>query len=607
MRYFTVLLFGLSFCLGVTANPADSETVRLNTFLNAQYEEELSFSPIKLSRLGRKTAYDQIDDFSEAADIAEYRWRRQSVDQMKRDFDYDRLSPEGRISYDYWLYRLDIQRRKQPYLNHHYWFNQEWGMHTELPQFLINVHRVDSEQDMRAYISRIKGISHAILQGLERTQRAVENQIRLPGFNYASAIEASRRLVSGAPFTEDAAEDSPLWSDANTKISALVTNGQITSSAAEKLRKQTEEALKESLLPAYQALSTWLQQDLPNADKEARGVSALPKGGGYYNFQLSYYTTTNMSPEEIHELGLREVERIRGDMEAIKKQVGFEGGLAEFFDYVRDDVKFYLPDTDAGRQACLDRSVEHLDWMTARLPQYFGILPKAELVVKRVEPFLERDGGSPFYKRSTADGTRPGTYYLHLSDMSAINTISLETDFYHEGYPGHHMQVAIALERSDLPLFRTNVWYSAYAEGWALYAELLAKEMGAFSEPYSDFGRLQMEMWRAVRLVVDTGIHAKNWTESQAVEYFLANSSTPEVSARAEIRRYFIWPGQATSYKIGMLKILEMRERAKSVLGDRFDIREYHDTILGGGSLPLAILERRVDNWIDSQSSATVR
>ena len=363
MRYITALLFALSSCAGLAADLVDSETARLNAFLNTQYEQELSLSPIELSRLGRKTVYGQIDDFSEAAEIAKYHWRRQSVEQMKRDFDYDRLSSEGRISYDYWLYRLDIQSRRQPFLNHKYWFNQELGMHTELPLFMINVHRVDSVEDMHAYISRIKGVSRAILQGLERTQRAAEKQIRLPAFNYVSAIEVSRRLISGAPFTDGATEDSPLWADANKKIAALLEQGHITSSTAEDLRRQTEETLKGALLPAYQALITWLQQDLPNADEEARGVSALPNGSSYYHFLLAYYTTTNISPEEIHKLGLQEVARLRGELEAIKTQVGFEGGLAEFFNYVRDDPQFYLPNTDAGRQDYIDRSVQHLDWI----------------------------------------------------------------------------------------------------------------------------------------------------------------------------------------------------------------------------------------------------
>jgi uncharacterized protein (DUF885 family) len=285
-------------------------------------------------------------------------------------------------------------------------------------------------------------------------------------------------------------------------------------------------------------------------------------------------------------------------MEQIMRAVGFEGDLQDFFTFVRDSEQFYFPDTDEGRQAYIDAVEDKLDFINQRLPDYFGLLPKADLVVKRVEPFREQDGAAQHYMSGTPDGSRPGIYYIHLSDMTAMPMPQLEVIAYHEGNPGHHMQNSIAQELEGTPTFRTQANFSAYGEGWGLYSELLAKEMGAYDDPYSDFGRLSSEMWRALRLVVDTGLHSKGWTEQDAIDFIVQNSPEPMESVVSEVRRYIVWPGQATSYKVGMIKILGMRAHAREVLGEAFDIRGFHDTVLGGGAMPLSVLERRVDNWI---------
>jgi uncharacterized protein (DUF885 family) len=284
--------------------------------------------------------------------------------------------------------------------------------------------------------------------------------------------------------------------------------------------------------------------------------------------------------------------------------VGFQGDLQAFFAELRDkkdDPRYYFPDTDAGRDAYLKEATAAIDKIKAVLPKYFGLLPKADLIVKRVEPYREQPGAAQHYFQGTPDGSRPGVYYAHLSDMKAMPKSELEVVAYHEGLPGHHMQIAIAQELQGIPTFRRQFGVTAYAEGWGLYAEWLAREMpGTYQDPYSRFGRLGSEIWRAIRLVVDTGLHAKGWSQEQAVQYFLANSATTEPAARSEIRRYMVLPGQATSYKIGMLKIQELRRKAEAALGARFDIRAFHDTILGGGAMPLTILEARVDRWIAS-------
>jgi uncharacterized protein (DUF885 family) len=357
-------------------------------------------------------------------------------------------------------------------------------------------------------------------------------------------------------------------------------------------------------LPAYTALKQWLEKDIGLTDKIATGVGKQQGGTDYYNYRLKASTTTDLTAEQIHQIGLDEVERLTKEMIAIKDQVGFKGDLKAFFKFIKDDDQFYYPETDAGREAYLEDSRQYLAFINEQLPKYFGILPKADLIVKRVEPFREQPGAAQHYFPGTPDGARPGIYYAHLSDMRSMPKNEMEAIAYHEGNPGHHMQISIAQELTSVPTFRTQAGFTAYSEGWGLYAELLAKEMGAYQNPYSDFGRLITEMWRAVRLVVDTGLHSKGWTEQQAIDYFMDKTPIAQGAVISEVRRYIVWPGQATGYKIGMLKILELRSKAKQALGDKFDIKAFHDTVLGGGALPLSVLEKRVDNWVEQVKSS---
>ena len=579
-----------------TATAAERETARLTEWLDARYEEQLDFSPMEKTKLGRKDDYAEIDDFSESAQDAQLAWQRQTVEDLKRGFDYAQLTAEGRISYDLWVYELTEAEAALPFRRRSYVFSQMDGPQTELPQFLINFHRVEEAADMEAYVARIGGIARAIDQELERAQLAASEGVRPPRFAYEIVLQQSRALLSGAPFA--GAGDSPLSADANGEIGALLAAGKIDAARAEELRTAARAMLTQRFEPAYERLIAWFEADLPNTDEIANGVWKLPDGRAYYAQRLAAATTTDMSAEEIHALGLAEVARIRAEMEAIKDQVGFKGSLQEFIEFVRSDPRFVFPNTDAGREAYLETSRQYFAVMKTRLPEYFGLLPKADLIVKRVEAFREQPGAAQHYVRGTPDGSRPGVYYAHLIDMDAMPKPEMESIAYHEGIPGHHMQIAIAQELTGVPTFRTQSYFTAYTEGWGLYAELLAKEMGGYQDPYSDFGRLGGEIWRAIRLVVDTGMHSKGWTEEQAVAYFAANSPAAEGQIRSEVQRYLVWPGQATAYKIGMLKILQLRAKAQGALGADFDIRGFHDAALGGGALPLSILERRVDAWI---------
>ena len=573
-----------------------TESQRLTAWLDEQFAEELSFSPQRLTRLGDKTDYDKLDDVSEAAMDSLIEWRRNSVADMQATFNYDELSEDAKVSWDIWTYALERAERSEAFRHHDYIFGRG-GPHAGLPNFLINFHRVDQPSDMDAYIARLTQMDDVMRQYLQRSLRAVESGIRQPRFGYDYAIAEIDRVMRGAPFTDDGV--SPLMGDIETKVTALLENGQIDQASAERMLGQAETALLEQVKPAYDEVLAWLNADRINTPEEASGVWALPEGEAYYNHRLSLMTTLELTADEIHEIGLAEVARIRAEMEAIKDAVEFDGTLAEFFVFMREDPQFYFPNTDEGRQGYLDLANVYLDAMNQKLPEYFGILPKADLVVRRVEAFREQDGAAQHYASGTPDGSRPGVFYAHLSDMNAMPRYQLEVISYHEGNPGHHMQISIQQELTGIPRFRTQYGFTAFSEGWGLYTEALAKDMGFYEDPYSDFGRLATEIWRAIRLVVDTGMHAKQWSEEQSVQYFLDNSPQPEAAVRAEIQRYLTGAGQATAYKIGMLKIQELRATAMSELGDNFDYRGFHDTVLGGGALPMPVLEAQVMRWIE--------
>ncbi len=585
-----------------TAEEIAAESARLNEWFDKKYEEQLDFSPIQRTFLGEKKDYDKIDDMSVAAEDAQLAWERAASDEMKASFDYNKLSPEAKTSWDVWLYQLDRAEKASKFRNSDYIFTQMQGPQAFIPQFLISFHKVDEPADMDALITRIGEAGRALTQLLDRAKTNAEGGVRPPRFAYDGVIAQSKNVITGAPFSGTG--DSPIWADVKTKIDALEKAGKIDATKAEAYRKAASAALTEKLGPAYQSLIDWFTADRANADEIATGVGKRADGKAYYDMRLAQTTTTDMTADEIHAFGLAEVARIHGEMEKIKEQVGFKGTLQDFFKFVRDDKQFVYPNNDQGRAAYIKSAEDHLAYIKSRLPDYFGILPKADLVVKRVEPFREQTGAAQHYFPGTPDGSRPGVYYVHMVDMNDLPIPQLEVVAYHEGNPGHHMQISIAQEATGVPRFRTQAGFTAYSEGWALYSELLAKEMGAYKDPYSDFGRLSTELWRAIRLVVDTGLHSKGWTEQQAVDYFTANSPSAEGAIRSEVQRYIVWPGQATAYKIGMQKIMDLRAKAEAELGDKFDIRGFHDTVLGGGALPLSVLERRVDEWIAARKAA---
>ncbi|MEM9570859.1 MAG: DUF885 domain-containing protein [Pseudomonadota bacterium] len=580
-----------------------AETERLNAWFETKFNEEISRSPLRATFLGSRENYDKWDDVSEEAQRRELATRRADIAEMREQFDPASLTAQGQLSYRLAEYELERDEITSRWRGYNYTFSQMRGAHAGIASFLIGQHKVTRKSDAEAYIARLQGIETYLGQHLENAKVSAERGIRPPLFVYDFVIEGSANVIDGYPF-EGVGPDqpSPLYADFTGKTEALVTSGTITQDEADELNRQARAALLGYVYPAYFDLIQWVNQDKANATSDD-GAWKHPSGAEYYRDRLALMTTTDMTADDIHQLGLAEVDRIHDEMRTIMAQVGFEGSLQEFFDFTRTDAQFFKPNTDEGKAEYLAEATVMIDIMREALPSVFNTFPRAELEVKAVEAFREKAAGKAFYQRPAPDGSRPGVYYANLYRMQDMPLYQMEALAYHEGIPGHHMQLAISQELTGIPKFRKFGGYTAYTEGWGLYSEFLPKEMGFYEDPYSDFGRLAMELWRAARLVVDTGLHEKQWTREQAIQYLLENTPNPEGDCRKAIERYIVMPGQATAYKIGMIKIVELREDARARLGEAFDIRDFHDVVLKDGPVPLQILQENVEAWIAAKST----
>ena len=579
-----------------SADDIAAESARLNEWFDQKFAETVARSPITQTYLGLKDNYGEWDDVSDANALKELEIQRADIAEMEASFNPDLLDHQAKISWRIAKMNLKQAEEDYKYLHHGYVFDQMNGVQAEIPAFLINQHQITSKSDAEAYISRLNGVPAYMEQNLENARIALADGIQPPAFVYKYVLSDAQGVITGAPF-DDSSKDSPLMGDFRKKIAGLVDAGTISQEEADELLDEATDALTNSVGPAYEAAIAELGEQAKTASTDD-GAWKLPDGDAYYASRLANYTTTDMTAEEIHNLGLAEVARIQDEMRGIMKQVGFEGSLKEFFDFTRTDPQFFKPNTPEGKAEYLDEATTWIDQMRDDLPTVFNTFPKADMIVKAVEPFREKSAGKAFYSRPAPDGSRPGTYYANLYRMQDMPTYQMQALAFHEGIPGHHMQIAIAQELTGVPEFRKFGGFTAFIEGWGLYSEYLPKEMGYYSDPYDDFGRLAMEIWRAARLVVDTGIHDQHWTREQAIQYLMDNTPNPEGDCRKAIERYIVMPGQATAYKIGMNRILELREHAKAELGDKFDIRAFHDVVLKDGAVPLNILEENVDAWI---------
>ena len=568
----------------------------LRQFFEASYAIDMEQQPQTATKRGILDYNDRWNAFSESY-----------YDQRHRQWEERRtalaeLGPEGLSQSEalsWQLFRLDIERKlaSDAFRHQNYVIHQHRGPHTAVPSFLINDHKVTNREQAEEYIARLRGVATQFDEVIEQLEIRGDKGIFLPDWSYPAIVQTSRNTIKGAPFDESS--DAAVWADFQAKLAAL----ELADEERQLLLDQARTALMEDFKPAYERLVAALEKQAALAPDED-GVWKHPDGDAFYRERLAYYTTTDLTPNQVHEIGLREVARVHEEMRGIMKLVGYEGSLREFMDFMREDPRFYYSNDDSGRERYLREAAAYIDAMRERLPDYFGLLPQADIVVKRVEPFRERAAGKAFYQTPPQDGSRPGIYYANLYDMNSMPTYQMEALAYHEGIPGHHMQRAISVELEDIPEFQKYATFTAYTEGWGLYSEQLAREMGFYEDPYSDFGRLAMELWRAARLVVDTGLHYKRWTREEAIQYLVNNTPNSRFDATKAIERYAVMPGQATAYMIGKLKILELRAKAREVLGDRFDISGFHDAILKDGPVPLFILEEKIDRWVARQAAS---
>ena len=583
----------------VEPDTVDAASFLANELFERIFEEQVALSPNTLTYLGREEGMDSWNDLSEAHAVRVLELHKQQLAELQ-SLPYDKLDSATRLSYQLLEQQLENDIADYRWRNHNYPVNHLSGLHTEVPSLLINSHRISKASDADNYVARLSKVEQLFEQLLAGLDTRAKLGIAPPKFVYPLVIDSSRNLISGAPFDEG--EDSPLLADFRGKITSLGEEIEITEAQQQAWIAAAEKALLESVKPAYEKLIAYMTEQEKTATEEA-GAWQWPDGDEFYNVALQRTTTTDLSAEEIHQIGLSEVNRIHSEMESIRESVGFEGDLRAFMDAVRDDKSLLYPNTDEGRQEYIDHATALIDNMKSRLDELFITKPKAALVVKRVEPFREQSAGTAFYQSPSEDGTRPGIYYVNLHNMNYMPKYRLEALAYHEGAPGHHMQLAIQQELQDIPKFRRFGRYTAYSEGWGLYSELLPKEIGLYEDPYSDFGRLALELWRACRMVVDTGIHAKKWTHQQGSDFYTQNTPYPASSGAGMTSRHIVWPSQATAYKVGMLKIVELREKARAALGERFDIRVFHDEILRHGPLPMDVLEQKVDALINATMS----
>ena len=569
------------------------QSKKVNDFFDRKFDETADRNPEFASSLGLRSHYGDWNDRSDENYKKELDIQHANLDSLKKMFKLDALDEQTKLSVR--LAEEDLRRSDEDYKwrFHSYWISQMGGEHTDIPAFLVNVHKVDSLSDAMAYLSRLKKLDHVFDQVLVQLKKREELGVLPPKFTFKYVTEDIKSFIAGCDKSD---ASNILLADFSKKVDSL----KLTADQSKKLKDEAKTTISTVVKPSYQKLlDYWTALD-KKAEK-SEGVWSLPDGDAYYAYCLRHNTTTDKSADTIFETGKREVARIHEEMKKIMKHVNFKSdSLQEFFTFMRTSPQFQYTNDEKGRQQILAESEKYLNTIRDQyLDKLFLHKPKAPLVVKAVEKFREKSVAGAFYEDPAEDGSRPGRFYVNLYNVKSQAKYQLEALCYHEGIPGHHMQIALAQELKSVPKFRRHGGNTAYIEGWALYSELVPKQMGLYQDPYSDFGRLSMEIFRAARLVVDVGIHNKHWSREQAIDYFIQNTANTKIDCENEIERYFIWPGQATGYKIGMLKILELRAKAQNALGDKFDIRQFHDVILMNGAVPLTVLEELVDKYIE--------
>lgn len=592
-RLLLVALLAISFLVvnAIWFKPISIRVFYERVFLQFALESpELLTSLHLLEGLGIRGHNAKLDDRSQDAADRQLADLKANVD-MLHSYDTSSMTADEKLSYDMLDWFLTEQLKGADRFRYHsYPVNQLFGVQGELPKFMVNNHQLHDEQDAEMYVQRLNEFKRVLGEVVTDMNIRAQKGVVPPRFVLEKVKEQVDGLVKGP------VEQQLLYKHFVDSIA------KIESIAAEKktqLAASAKQAMEQSVNPGYQQLSGYLADNISRATTDD-GVWKLPEGDAYYAYMLRQHTTTDLTPAQIHELGLSEVARIQAQMKDILHAQGVQGDdVASMMKQLGDDNRFLYPDTKEAREQILKDYDTILKDITARLDPAFRLRPKAPMEVRRVPEFAEKTSPGAYYEAPAMDGSRPGVFYANLYDIKATPKFSMKTLAVHEGIPGHHFQIAIQQELQGVPTFRKLLPFTVYAEGWALYTERLMAELGLYKDdPYSDLGRLQDELFRAIRLVVDTGLHYKRWTREEAIAYMSNNSGIAASDVQAEIERYIVMPGQACAYKIGMLKLLELREKAKSELGDKFNLQDYHDVVLKNGSMPIAILERVVNRYI---------
>jgi uncharacterized protein (DUF885 family) len=579
-------LLGGSIIPVIAAGTNDLEVRRnqLKKLLAEQWEYEMREQPELASVIGDYRYNDRWTDISlghvqqKKRDLQEWLSRFEAVDTAG-------FPEQEKLSQVLMTRGLTQQLKAIDFKNYEMPIDQFNGMHLQLPQ-LVSLLPFDSTQHYDDYVRRLHQLPRLVDQLIEVLQAGEKDRLMPPRFLLEKTVAQCKTIA-------DPAGEANLFAHPVTDF----PNG-VPASDRKRLHDEIVAAVDNEVRPAYNKLANFIAADYAPKGRTEPGMWALPDGDTRYRFAIQRLTTTNLDPETIHQLGLQEVARIESEQLAIAKKLGFSD-LKSFSAAAKKNPKLIPTSGDQ----ILETYRRYIAQMQPELPKLFGLLPKTKVEVRPVQPFREKEAAAADYSQGTPDGSRPGIIYVNTGDYQHRSLLSAESTAYHEGIPGHHMQIAIAQTLPELPPFRQQAFYSAYQEGWALYAERLGKEIGFYQDPYSDFGRLSDELLRAVRLVLDTGVHSKHWTRQQMVDYFHEHTSQDEPDVQAETDRYIAWPGQALGYKLGQLDILRLRGMAQKELGSKYDIRAFHDEILNGGALPLDVLDARVDGWIAEQKA----
>jgi uncharacterized protein (DUF885 family) len=554
----------------------------LSTLLAQIWQDRLKRSPEFASSIGDKRYDDQLTDYSTQALNAALARGRDYIEKLS-EIDTTGLSDQEKLSADLMLRQLIDEQEGAKFKEWEMPVNQFYGFHTELAQ-LPNRLQFDSVKDYDDYITRLKKVPNAFSQIMTNMDLGADEGRVQVQYLMEKALVQTQALANQKP------EESP--------FALPLKKFPKSVSAAEQKRISSEilDAISTDVLPSYKRFAGFLKAEyIPKSRKEI-GVAALPDGDAYYAFRIHQSTTLNKTAAEIHQIGLDEVKRDEAEMLAIVKSLGF-ADIKTFSAALKSNPKEH----PASAEALIDDYKGYIAGMKPKLPELFGRLPKAPLEIVPVPAYMEKDQSAAYYDNGTPDGSRPGRVYVNEYNFAERSLAPVEAVSYHEGLPGHHLQISISQELTGIPEFRKYTYYTAYTEGWGLYSERLGKDVGFYKDPYSDYGRLEADIWRAIRLVVDTGVHSQHWTRQQMVDYFHDHSAIDETNIQSEVDRYIAWPAQALGYKMGQLKILELRERAKTALGSKFDIKAFHDQVLDSGALPMDVLEQRIDAWLSAQ------